>query len=510
MKKLSLSKTKVELTASQKEALEALESGKNVFLTGEAGTGKSFLLSHFVAKVKNDKTVLISAPTGKASLNVGGVTLHRLFSLGTDVLSLAQEPTITQTAEPLKNADILIIDEVSMCRLDVFEKCMKTLKLANPDIQVVLVGDFLQLPPVLVNDEAKIYEELHGARVYAFESVLWEEFDFVTKQLKEVVRQKDPEFIENLNLARRGNADCISYFNSLNSKRPKGAIEVCGSNKTANKINERELDKIESFQKTYRAEIEILEEGFKLTNAEKPIDDTIKLKVGARVVLCANITDKNVFNGQMGTITRMDERGVFVDFDGKDEEVYICEYEWAINTYKTTTDKKTGRKKTSLVTIATFTQLPIKLGFAVTIHKSQGQTYEKAVVHPSCWERGQLYVALSRVSSAKGLYLTNKIQEKYLIADKTVLDFYNGEYVRPEPPKQEQEEDIVVEAPAPAEKPKEKQKTGRKRKFNGLDTKTVRLPADYVDFAIKVCDLLASMEANEKYLEKILKNIKPT
>lgn len=112
MKKLSLSKTKVELTASQKEALEALESGKNVFLTGEAGTGKSFLLSHFVAKVKNDKTVLISAPTGKASLNVGGVTLHRLFSLGTDVLSLAQEPTITQTAEPLKNADILIIDEI--------------------------------------------------------------------------------------------------------------------------------------------------------------------------------------------------------------------------------------------------------------------------------------------------------------------------------------------------------------------------------------------------------------
>lgn len=151
--------------------------------------------------------------------------------------------------------------------------------------------------------------------------------------------------------------------------------------------------------------------------------------------------------------------------------------------------------------LSTFTQLPIKLGFAVTIHKSQGQTYDRAVVHPSCWERGQLYVALSRVSSAKGLYLTNKIQEKYLIADNKVLSFYNGDYERPLPLK-------VIEAPA--EKPKEKQKTGRKRKFNGLDTKTVRLPADYVDFAIKVCDILASMEASEKHLEKILKNIKPT
>lgn len=146
---------KVELTRSQKEALQALESGKNTFLTGEAGTGKSFLLRHFVTKVKSFKTVLLSAPTGIASINIQGVTLHRLFGLGTDVLSLATPPTLTQTAE--------------------------TLKLANPTIQVVLVGDFLQLPPVLTSEEAEIYEELHGDRIYAFESDLWQEFSFVTK-----------------------------------------------------------------------------------------------------------------------------------------------------------------------------------------------------------------------------------------------------------------------------------------------------------------------------------------
>lgn len=134
-----------------------------------------------MTKVKSFKTVLLSAPTGIASINIQGVTLHRLFGLGTDVLSLATPPTLTQTAETLKNADILVIDEISMCRLDVFEKVMKTLKLANPTIQVVLVGDFLQLPPVLTSEEAEIYEELHGDRIYAFESDLWQEFSFVTK-----------------------------------------------------------------------------------------------------------------------------------------------------------------------------------------------------------------------------------------------------------------------------------------------------------------------------------------
>lgn len=271
----------VELTKSQKDALEALESGKNIFLTGEAGTGKSFLLNHFVKKAKDFKNVLLSAPTGKASLNIGGVTLHRLFGLGTDVLSLATPPTLTQTAEVLKTADIIVIDEISMCRLDVFEKVMKTLKLANPSIQVVLVGDFLQLPPVLTKDEAEVYEDLHGDRVYAFESQLWEDFDFETKQLVEVVRQKDPVFIENLNLARRGNVACIPYFNGLDSQKPKGAIEVCARNKTASKINTRELAKINGEEKLFFAETNILEAGFKLTNAEKPLEDTIRLKVGA-------------------------------------------------------------------------------------------------------------------------------------------------------------------------------------------------------------------------------------
>lgn len=477
---------KVELTPSQKKALETLESGKNVFLTGEAGTGKSFLLRHFVTKAKVTKTVLLSAPTGIASINIQGVTLHRLFGLGTDVLSLAQAPTLTQTAETLKNADILVIDEISMCRLDVFEKVMKTLKLANPTIQVVLVGDFLQLPPVLTRDEAEVYEELHGDRIYAFESDLWQDFGFVTKQLTEVVRQKDPTFIENLNLARRGNADCISYFNSLGTEKPKEAIAICSRNKKASQINSRKLEKIDEEAFFYRSETEILQAGFKFTNSEKPMDDLITLKKGARVLLCVNISDKELFNGQMGTVISLDEDGAQVAFDDG-REAHIGKYTWSINAYETTVDKKTKKKKTSLISVATFTQIPLKLGFAITIHKSQGQTYQQAVVYPSCWERGQLYVALSRVSNATGLHLASEIKDNYLVADQKVLDFYNR--------KDEDEKDSFVtkQVPTPA-------KTGRKRKFAGLDTRTVRLPVAYIDFVTKLCNCLSVEDYEEAKL----------
>lgn len=478
------------LTPSQKDALEALLGGQNVFLTGEAGTGKSFLLKHFVTKLKRHKNVLLSAPTGIASLNIGGVTLHRLFGLGTDILSLSEAPIETNVPEAVKSADILIIDEISMCRFDVFEKVMRTLKMANSKAQVVLVGDFLQLPPVLVDSEAEVYEALHGARLYAFESPLWSEFRFVTKQLSEVVRQKDPDFIENLNKARRGDRSCIEYFNNLRNRRNKkeAVIEVCARNKTAFSINEKQLTKINAKSFVYQSEIEILEDGFRLTKNEKPMDDTITLKAGARVLLCVNLSEKDLYNGQLGTVVDIDDTSVLVEFDNGKTEV-IERHQWAINGYEVRIDEK-GKKKVSLVTIANFEQIPLKPAFAITIHKSQGQTYEKAVIHPSCWERGQLYVALSRVSSAGGLYLSTKIKETFLLADQKVLDFYDKEKTS-----------FVTKEQTPA-------KTGRKRKFSGLETRTVRLPVGYIDFVTKLCDHLASAGTGEKELEELLKAIK--
>lgn len=159
----------MKLTKSQKEAMDLLLKGQNVFLTGEAGTGKSFLLNQFVTKVK-DKNVLLTAPTGIAALNINGATLHRTFHLATDIVGLAQEPSETSISDVVKKADILIIDEISMCRLDVFEKVLKSILKADREIQVVLVGDFLQLPPVLVEKEKDAYESYHGKKIFAFES----------------------------------------------------------------------------------------------------------------------------------------------------------------------------------------------------------------------------------------------------------------------------------------------------------------------------------------------------
>lgn len=473
----------MNLTQSQIEALETLESGQNVFLTGEAGTGKSFLLNHFVTKLKG-KNVLLTAPTGIAALKIGGVTLHRTFKLGTDVLSLADEPVEASIPEVVKEADVLIIDEISMCRLDVFEKVLKSVKLAGKrSIQIILVGDFLQLPPVLVDKEAEVYEHFHGKGLFAFESKMWKQFNFVTKQLTEVVRQQgDLDFIDNLNKARRGDVSCIDYFNNLENTKSEDVIEVCSTNREANRINDFAMRKLAGITETYFSSTKILESGYSISQNDKMVEDEISLKVGAKVMLAVNLADDNIYNGSIGEVKAMYSDSVVVDFDGK--EVEIHKHEWTIQTYDVAIVK--GKKKSVLIDIAKFKQIPLKIAFAITIHKSQGQTFDQAVIHPNAWMTGQLYVALSRVSKADGLYLSKKIKSEYLIADKTVLDFYDSN----------NETNFVT-------KLKRKPGAGRKKKFNGLETKVMRLPADYEAFFINLSETLSDKGLSKEQFEAI-------
>lgn len=478
----------MNLTQSQKEALEALEEGRNVFLTGEAGTGKSFLLNHFVTKLKN-KNVLLTAPTGIAALNIGGVTLHRTFKLETDVLSLAEEPNINVIPEAVFQADVLIIDEISMCRMDVFEKVLKSVKIAGKKtIQIILVGDFLQLPPVLVDKEAEVYEQIHGNRLYAFQSKMWKQFNFVTKRLVEVVRQKgDLEFIDNLNKARLGDVSCIEYFNNLSNEKASSVIEVCSTNKKANKINNHAMKKLKGSTQTYHSSVTVLNKAYSISQNDKCVEDEITLKVGAKVMLAVNLADEGVFNGSIGEVKAMDSDCVLVDFGGR--EVLVLPHEWAIQTYDTVL--KDGKKKPVLITFAKYKQIPLKLAFAITIHKSQGQTFAKAVIHPNAWMPGQLYVALSRVSKADGLYLSNPIKTEYLKADKAVLDFYNSST-----------EPNFVTKLKPVDK-KRKPGQGRKKKFSGLETKVMRLPADYEAFFINLSETLSDKGLNKEEFEAV-------
>ena len=460
----------MKLTKSQNEAMDLLLKGQNVFLTGEAGTGKSFLLNQFVTKVK-DKNVLLTAPTGIAALNINGATLHRTFHLATDIVGLAQEPSESSISDVVKKSDILIIDEISMCRLDVFEKVLKSILKADRKIQIVLVGDFLQLPPVLVEKEKGAYESYHGKKIFAFESDLWKEFNFVTKQLTEVVRQKDLDFIENLNKCRYGDKSCLQYFNNLNNE-VENVIQICGRNKDVKMINNSALRKLKGNKMTYEARTRVIDSDYKINDSDKAVDDSITLKAGAKVMLAVNLTKDGVYNGQLGIVKKLNETSVIVDFEG--------------NAYELFNDKP------RLVEIARYTQIPLKLAFAITVHKSQGQTFEKAIVHPDLWQAGQLYVALSRVAKSDGLFLYSKIKDEFLIADQRVLDFYN------------QKNDFVTKQKPTTKKAKT---TGRKRKYNGLETKVMRLPSQFEGLFNALSDKLSDKKHTKKEIEEITKSL---
>ena len=472
----------MKLTKSQNEAMDLLLKGQNVFLTGEAGTGKSFLLNQFVTKVK-DKNVLLTAPTGIAALNINGAKLHRTFHLATDIVGLAQEPSDTSISDVVKKADILIIDEISMCRLDVFEKVLKSILKADRKVQIVLVGDFLQLPPVLVDKEKEIYESFHGKKIFAFESDLWKEFNFVTKQLTEVVRQKDLDFIANLNKCRYGDRSCLDYFNNLDNE-VENVIQICGRNKDVKMINNSALRKLKGKKMAYEARTRVIDSDYRINDSDKVVDDSITLKAGAKVMLAVNLAKDGVYNGQIGIVKELNEESVLVDFDGK--EVEISAYTWVINAYELFDNKP------RLVEIARYTQIPLKLAFAITVHKSQGQTFKKAIVHPDLWQAGQLYVALSRVAKSDGLFLYSKIKDEFLIADQRVLDFYN-----------QKNDSVTKQKPAP----KKAKTTGRKRKYNGLETKVMRLPSQFEGLFNALSDKLSDKKHTKKEIEEITKSL---
>lgn len=406
------------LNKCQRKAFEILKQGKNVFLTGEAGTGKSFLLNVFINYLKKkNMNYVVTAPTGIAAINVGGSTLHRTFNIKCGIVS--PENKISSSSVLMKT-DVLIVDEISMTRIDIFEyiiKCINaTIEEKKGNIQIILVGDFFQLSPVVKNDDLSVISNLYPYfnKGYAFESELWNGFTFVN--LDTVVRQDDRELIDNLNKARKGDTSCIDFFNNQSSKKKlKDAITLCPTNKEVRRINDKELKKIKGKEYEFFAEVVGI-----VNDGDKPVEERIVLKEGARVMSLINDTNHMQYqNGSLGTVIDLDDESVTVKFDNKHIETFNP-YSWHVKKYDV--DKK--NKRVIEKNIGTYTQLPLKLAYAISIHKSQGQTFEKAYLIPSCFANGQLYVALSRITCTKGLHLLKKIEAKDLIADEEVLDFY--------------------------------------------------------------------------------------
>lgn len=412
----------------QQIAFDCMEQGKNVFLTGDAGTGKSYVVNKFIESCKKKgKQIVICAPTGVAAINIGGVTIHRVFKLPIrPLIETAKSIPLT-----LKDVDIFLIDEISMARIDVFEYVATVLFVLNnimrqqgkKDVQVILVGDFFQLPPVITDKDREVLEKYkykdNLGKGFAFQSKYWDAFNFVCIQLNEVVRQDDIEFIKNLNAIRYGDYRGIRYFNEMSrTTEIKDAILICGTNKAVNQKNETEYNKIHSKEYVYEADID-----GEVADSDKMVPDKLKLKVGCRVMTVINDYAGKYQNGTLATVTHLTDDKIFIETDAGESAV-IEPYTWNINNYNAKNTK--NKVKISLDCIGTFTQYPLKLAYAATVHKSQGQTFDKVNLNPYCWDCGQLYVALSRVRTIDGLHLTQPIHPRYLIASNDVKKFYNN------------------------------------------------------------------------------------
>ncbi|MCS5735420.1 ATP-dependent DNA helicase [Herbiconiux daphne] len=411
------------LSAEQQRVFELIEgTRKHVFVTGRAGTGKSTLLNHL--SWNTEKQLVISAPTGVAALNVGGQTIHSLFRLPIGVIA---DHDIEQNAEVrklLNTIDTLVIDEVSMVNADLMDAIDRSLRQARQrpleafgGVQVVLFGDPYQLAPVPGDGDERAYFADHYRSMWFFDAKVWQETDLAIVELTEIHRQHDDDFKFMLNAVRFGMvtkeiADALNGAGAR-SPAPETAITLATRNDAVNRINQSALARLPGRVLSAKAEI-----SGDFGGRTYPADVNLELKVGAQVMFLRNDADQRWVNGTVGTVTKIDST-VFVDVDGEVHEVDPVAWEKYRYSYAPES------KQLSKEVIGEFTQFPLRLAWAVTIHKSQGQTYDEAIVDlgSRVFSPGQTYVALSRLTSLEGLYLTRPLRPSDIIVDQAVLQF---------------------------------------------------------------------------------------
>lgn len=416
-----------------------LDNKQNIFLTGPAGTGKTYAINDYINTHPN---TLLCASTGTAAVNIGGSTAHRLFSIpvpayGADIRKITNSQLVV-----FADIDAVIIDEISMLRNDAFAFAMQVLhkaeKLYHKKIRVIVSGDFSQLPPIVRKDEEKFFTKYGFDKSgFCFTTKEWQNMKFKVVELNEVKRQTDREFIDKLHDLRVGKTEAAQYFNLNFTDReiPKehDAIYLCGTNREAEFINQTYLDSIDAPLMAYQA----VKSG--ITGKELPCDDIVLLKPGCRVMFTANDSIRDAdgeynadfgdeltgrfTNGMFGTVQNLFADHVEV-LTETGRVVDVEKHKWSI--YKYAVDKRTGILKKD--EIGYVTQIPLKVAAAITIHKSQGKTFSKMILSPTIFAAGQLYVALSRISNPEGLYLTSEIMPEQVKLDPVVQKFYQNGY----------------------------------------------------------------------------------
>lgn len=414
-----------------------------IFLSGKAGTGKTTFLKTVLPTC--GKKYIVVAPTGVAAINAGGVTIHSMFGLPTKTFipendavdpNLANNPFMLSAhfkyprakREVLRELELLVIDEVSMVRMDIMDAIDLALRSVrrNPEpfggVQPLFIGDLFQLAPVVKDDEGRLLSKYYEGK-YFFDSRVYKQMKTVHIELETIYRQQDKNFVGILNNIRQATFDRDDYDALMQHYQPNfvpdepGFVTLTTHNAKADEMNEKELARLPG-------ELEFLNSSVKNEFPENmyPTDSVLRIKVGAQVMFIKNDTsgERLYFNGKIGVVTAIEKGSLDVTFTETDETIKVKPETWENVRYAL---NKAGDKLEEDV-LGTFTQFPLRLAWAITIHKSQGLTFDKAVIDAgSSFAPGQVYVALSRCRSMDGLVLKSEITGRSIQLDYRVVEF---------------------------------------------------------------------------------------
>jgi len=447
------------LSPEQDELFRLIEDTReHVFVTGRAGTGKSTLLQHLAWNT--DKQVAVCAPTGVAALNVEGQTIHSLFRLPIGLIADSELDQPEPTRKILNAIDTLVIDEISMVNADIMDAIDRSLRQARRrrsepfgGVQVVMFGDPYQLSPVPPRGDELKYIRDHYRSFWFFDAQVWAgpsaEGSSIRsdglldlgrvgaplhiRELRHIHRQSDDAFKQMLNAVRHGivTADIAEILNSTGARQPPEPVDgeppiitLATRNDIVNRINQRHLDALPGPVQTARADVS----GDFGRGDTYPADPELQLKVGAQVMFLRNDIagfggdGPRWVNGSIGTVVRIAGSSVRVEIDGEEHDVEPAVWERFRYAYDP------GSRKLTRDIVAEFTQFPLRLAWAVTIHKSQGKTYDRAIIDlgSGAFAPGQTYVALSRLTSLEGLYLSRPLRPADILVDRDVRRFMAG------------------------------------------------------------------------------------
>lgn len=420
------------------EVFELIESGpKLLFISGKAGTGKSTLIECIRQKYKGDMNAVVLAPTGVAALNVEGQTIHSFFHFRLGPLNPEDYAKEIQKRHLYRKIDILIIDEISMVRADLLDSIEAFMRYNGPvkgepfgGVKTLLIGDLFQLPPVTIDEEVRDMfapgGEWRCPHFFGAHCMGRIGTDFKYIELNRIFRQSNREFIDILSDVREGKnvTQTIKVLNErcFVDKTFERALILTPNNKNADQLNVQKLDALDD-----HCYVSVAQYGGVFKKKAKqalPAPYELRLKVGAQVMFVKNDQERRWVNGTIGIVKRIEPGSVDVEVM-KNGVPFIYDVQRAVWDFrKYTFDHETNRIKFKI--IGSFSQYPLMLAWAVTIHKSQGKTLDEVVVDTDsgCFANGQLYVALSRATSLEGIVLKHQLREKDLLCDAKIVQFY--------------------------------------------------------------------------------------